>query len=66
MNERDFERLVESIKQAGGIRRRLLKSGQVTQLPPPNIRSVQPQPAAPAVTNILAPPECNSHKARHP
>ena len=40
MNERDFDQLVASVKQAGAIKRGKLKPGRMTQMDPEDIRMI--------------------------
>ena len=40
MNERDFDQLVASVKQAGAIKRGELKPGRMTQMDPEDIRMI--------------------------
>ena len=41
MRQKDFERLVVSVKQAGAIRRGRLKAGRVTEFRPDDVRAVR-------------------------
>ena len=41
MKEHDFEKLVESVKQAGAIKRGLMKPGRVTHFEPADIKSIR-------------------------
>ena len=41
MKQKDFDRLVTSIKQAGAIRRGRLKPGRVTEVQPDDVRSIR-------------------------
>ena len=41
MNERDFDQLVASVKQAGAIKRGELKPGRMTQMDPEDIRMIR-------------------------
>ena len=41
MRQKDFERLVASVKQAGAIRRGRLKPGRVTEFRPDDVRTVR-------------------------
>ena len=41
MRRRDFERLVESVKQAGAIRRGGLKPARVTKFRPDDVRAIR-------------------------
>ena len=41
MNERDFDHLVASIKQAGAIKRGKMKPGRTTQMDPADIRKIR-------------------------
>ena len=41
MKEHDFEKLVESVKQAGAIKRGTMQPGRVTQFEPADIKSIR-------------------------
>ena len=41
MKQRDFDKLVVSVKQAGRIKRRELKAGRTTELAPADIKSIR-------------------------
>lgn len=41
MKQKDFDRLVASVKQAGAIRRGQLKPGRVTEFRPEDIRAIR-------------------------
>ena len=41
MKQKDFERLVASVKQAGAIRRGQLKPGRVTEFRPEDVRAIR-------------------------
>jgi putative transcriptional regulator len=41
MKQKDFDRLVTSIKQAGAIRRGRLKPGRVTEFRPDDVRAIR-------------------------
>ena len=41
MRQKDFERLVASVKQAGAIRRGQLKPGRVTEFRPEDVRAIR-------------------------
>jgi putative transcriptional regulator len=41
MKQKDFDRLVTSVKQAGAIRRRGLKAGRVTEFRPEDVRAIR-------------------------
>ena len=41
MKERDFEKLVESVKQTGAIKRGRMRPGRVTQFEPADIKSIR-------------------------
>jgi len=41
MKERDFEKLVESVKQAGAIKRGTMRPGRVTRFEPADIKSIR-------------------------
>lgn len=41
MNEHDFEKLVESVKQAGAIKRGTMQPGRITQFAPADIKSIR-------------------------
>lgn len=41
MKQKDFDRLVASVKQAGGIRRQQLKPGRVTEFRPEDVRAIR-------------------------
>jgi putative transcriptional regulator len=41
MRQKDFDRLVTSIKQAGAIRRGRLKPGRVTEFRPDDVRAIR-------------------------
>ncbi|MBI3796870.1 MAG: hypothetical protein HY268_07870 [Deltaproteobacteria bacterium] len=43
MKQKDFERLVASVKQAGAIRRGQLKPGRVTEFRPEDVRAIRGQ-----------------------
>ena len=41
MKERDFDKLVSSVKQAGGIKRGKIKPGRTYQMVPADVRSIR-------------------------
>ncbi len=41
MKEKDFSKLVESIKEAGAIKRRLKKAGRIYHFKTPNIKAIR-------------------------
>ncbi len=43
MKQKDFDRLVASVKQAGAIRRGQLKPGRVTEFRPEDVRAIRTQ-----------------------
>ena len=43
MKQKDFDRLVTSVKQAGAIRRGQLKPGRVTEFRPEDVRAIRVQ-----------------------